>query len=100
MLRCPNCHGKLPLLESLGQPVVCPHCSSELKLKTWIQFLEFMVVFSGVYFTPALLRARGLSVVPALLAAVGGSVTITLLLHVWLGRYRLKPPRVSITPTE
>lgn len=95
------CQERLPLSESLGLhgAVICPHCLSELQLKRWIQMMQGMVPFLAMTLLGVLLRASGLSFVPTLLIALGGSIIVTLSFHVCLGRYRLKPPRQSITRT-
>src|SRR5262245_55414248 len=102
MKKCPVCRGRLPLSESFGLhgTVVCPHCLNELKLKRWSQFLIFIVAYAAANSLTFLLRAHGLGVVPTTLAFVGGFILVSALLHIWLGRYRLKPPPVSITRTE
>src|SRR5262245_43624331 len=102
MLPCPNCQKGLPLVERFGLrgSVVCPHCSSELQLKTWILvFLSVVPVLTINFFT-GVLRAIGLAPLPAFLTAVGVSIIVAVLLHVVLARYQVKPRPPSITRTQ
>ena len=102
MLHCPKCQGRLPIAESIGLhgAILCPHCSSELKLNRWVQFLELIVLMAAIRLCNSLLRATGISVLPAYLAAAGISVIVTMLLHISFARYHLKPPAQSITRTD
>jgi uncharacterized protein YbaR (Trm112 family) len=102
MLKCPVCRGSLPFSESFGLhgPVVCPHCSNELRLKRWRQGLISLGAYVAANSLSVLLRARGLGVVALILASAGSFIVVFVLLQIWLGRYRLKPPPLSITRTE
>src|SRR5262249_50786736 len=102
MLKCPVCRGRLPFSEILGLhgPVVCPHCSNELKLKVWNRLVIFMVAYTAANSLTALLRGRGLGFVPAILVSCSGFIVVFLLLQILIGRYQLKPPPVSITRTD